>query len=136
MKPKSILLVEDDINLRNSIALILQRAGYRITSSEYICEEMEFINAGKFNLIISDIDIQETMDALLPKVRGSNLHMPILILTDQPITESELEYKSFYLHYLSKPIDPACILDCVQDILSRNNHIQRTNSKIHTYGAL
>ncbi len=36
MSPKLIILVEDDSNLRQSIALILQRAGYLVTTTESV----------------------------------------------------------------------------------------------------
>jgi DNA-binding NtrC family response regulator len=126
MSPKLIILVEDDVNLRQSIALILQRAGYLVTATDCVFKAMDIIHSGKYHLIISDINMPETKNVLLPKVLAVYPYMSIVILTDQSISEIEKEGKLLSAQYLVKPIAPERLLDCVGTILgkkSNSNHI-------------
>ena len=121
MSPKLIILVEDDVNLRQSIALILQRAGYLVTATDCVFKAMDIIHSGKYHLIISDINMPETKNVLLPKVLAVYPYMSIVVLTDQSISELEKEDKLLSAHYLVKPIAPERLLDCVGTILGKNN---------------
>lgn len=126
MSPELIILVEDDMNLRQSIALILQRAGYLVTATDCVYKAMDIIQSGKYHLIISDINLPETRNVLLSKALGIYRFMSIVILTDQSILEKENEDKRLSTHYLVKPIAPERLLDCVGTILAK-----RSNSNHH-----
>ena len=119
MSPKLIILVENDINLRQSIALILQRAGYLVTATDCVFKAMNIIQSGNFHMIIADINIPETQEVLLPKVLGMYPELSIVILTDQSSSEIEKEGKLLIAHYLSKPIAPERLLDCVGTIMGK-----------------
>jgi DNA-binding NtrC family response regulator len=127
MSPKLIILVEDDINLRQSIALILQRAGYLVTVTDCAYKAMDIIQSGKYQLIISDINMPETRNVLLPKVLGIYPYMSIVILTDQSISEIEKEDKLLSAQYLVKPIAPERLLDCVRTILGKKSSSNQAN---------
>ena len=120
MSPKLIILVEDDLNLRQSIALILLRAGYFVTATDCVFKAMNIIQSGNYQMVISDINIPETRDVLLPKVLGMYPHLSIVILTDQSSSEIEKEDKLLSAHYLIKPIAPERLLDCVGTIIGKN----------------
>ncbi len=120
MSPKLIVLVEDDLNLRQSIALILQRAGYFVTATDCIYKAMNIIEAGNYHLIITDINMPGTRNELLPKVLVNHPNLSIVILTDQSLMENEKEDKLLSAHYLMKPIAPERLLDCVVTIVGKN----------------
>ncbi len=122
MSPKLIILVENDINLRQSIALILQRAGYLVTSTDCVDKALELLRRGDCHLLISDVNIPETNDVLLPKIPHTYPHLPIIILTDQSSAEVEGESKLSAAQYLLKPVAPERLLDSVGFILSRKNN--------------
>jgi DNA-binding NtrC family response regulator len=117
MTPKLIILVEDDLNLRQSIALVLQSAGYLVTATDCIYKAMDFINSRKYDLIISDNNISETRKVLLPKILGIYPYLSIVILTDQSSSDVEKGERLLSAHYLVKPIAPERLLDCVGTIL-------------------
>ena len=119
MSPKLIILIEDDVNLRQSIALVLQRAGYLVTATDCVYMAMGFIQSRKYNLIIMDNNIPETRKVLLPNVLGISPYLSIVVLTDQSSLESEGEDKLLSAHYLIKPIAPERLLDCVWTILGK-----------------
>lgn len=128
MSTELIILVEDDANLRQSISLILQRAGYLVTATDCVYKAMDIIQSGKYHLIISDSNLPETRNVLLPKVPGFYPYLSIVILTDQSISEIEKENKRLSAHYLVKPIAPEHLLDCVGTILGKKNNSNRTVS--------
>ena len=119
MTPKLIVLVEDDVNLRQSIALVLQSAGYLVTATDCIYKAMDFINSRKYDLIISDNNISETRKVLLPKILGIHPYLSIVILTDQSSSDVEKGARLLSAQYLVKPIAPERLLDCVGTILGK-----------------
>ncbi len=119
MSPRSILLFENDINLRQSIALILQRAGYIVSTSDYTSKVLELLHNKDFHLLIADVSSPETSSDLLPKVLKFFPYLPIVILTDQSSAEAEMESRLFSAYYLIKPVAPERLLDYVGSILGR-----------------
>jgi len=122
MSPKFIILVEDDMNLRHSFALILQRVGYFVTATDSVNSAMDMIQSGKYHLIIVDVNMPETRNVLIPNVLGIYPYLSIVILTDQSIYELEKEDKLLSAHYLIKPVAPERLLDSVRQILGKNSH--------------
>jgi DNA-binding NtrC family response regulator len=122
MSHKLIILVEDDLNLRQSIALILQRAGYFVTATDCVSKAMNIIQSGNYHLIIADINMAETRNALLPKILGMYPYLAIVILTDQSSSEIDKEGKLLSAHYLVKPIAPERLLDCVGALVGKSSH--------------
>jgi two-component system cell cycle response regulator CpdR len=128
MSPRLIILFEKDINLRQSIALILQRAGYTVVAIDCADKALELLHTGNYHLLISDISTHETYDQLLSKAHKIDPNLPIMILTDQSIAEIERENEITGAHYLLKPVAPERLLDFVQTILNnRNNSSSSTN---------
>jgi two-component system, NtrC family, response regulator HydG len=119
MSHKLIILVEDDLNLRQSIALILQRAGYFVTATDCAIKAMNIIQSGSYQLIIADVNMPDTRKKLLPKVLSMYPNLSIVILTDQSSSEIDKEDKLTSAHYLIKPIAPERLLDCVGTIVGK-----------------
>ena len=121
MNPKLIILVEDDVNLRQSIALILQRAGYVVTATECVYKALDLLRVSQYHLIISDIDIPETKKVLLPQIIGKYPKLSIVILTDQTGPNTDTEGKPLRAHYLVKPVSPERLLESISVILDRED---------------
>lgn len=128
MSNKVIILVEDDVNLRLSMALILQRAGFIVTAIEYPYKAMDFIQTRKYDLIITDLDNPETRKVLIPEVLGVDPYLSIVILTDQLSLDLEAENKLVNTFYLVKPIAPERLLDCVSKILGKQSNTNYKNN--------
>ena len=125
MRPKSIILIEDDLNLRQSIALILQRAGYLVTATDCVHKAMDIIKSGKYHLVISDINMSEIFNVLLPKVLANHPETSIVILTDQAIPEIDKKDKLPCAYFLEKPVAPERLLDCVAMVLVKQATFNR-----------
>ena len=128
MSPKLIMLLEDDLNLRQSIMLILQRAGYFVTATDCVSKAMDLIQSCNYQLIILDRHIPEAQNVFLPHVLGRYPYLSILILTDKSAPEIEKEEKLLSAHYLVQPIAPERLLDCVGTILGKAG--KSTNEKL------
>ena len=113
-----ILVVNCDINLGQSIALILHRAGYLPTIAQSACEAMRHIQSGDFRLVILDSNMDEIKMDLLPKILVGYPNLSILLMTDSPIPKMDQENQLLRAHYLEKPVGPERLLDYVEVILA------------------
>ncbi len=115
----SILIIDDEPNLRRSLGLILQRAGYIITAAANAAEAIHLLQAGAYDLTFLDIKLPDQNGIqLLPQLRELYPEMPILILTAHATLDTAIEAVRLGARdYLLKPIDPDNILKRVEEIL-------------------
>ncbi|HSB65274.1 MAG TPA: response regulator transcription factor [Anaerolineales bacterium] len=115
----SILIIDDEPNLRRSLGLILQRAGYIITTASNAAEAIHLLQAGAYDLTFLDIKLPDQNGIqLLPRLRELYPDMPILILTAHATLDTAIEAVRLGARdYLLKPIDPETILSRVEEIL-------------------
>ena len=119
--PKSVLVVDDDENLRRSLALILERAGYLVKTVGRACEALESLASANYDLVILDVVMIDNRMTLLPAVLRLYPHLPILVFTADwsPETASEIDKLGIRAH-LVKPVTPNCLLENVELILIGN----------------
>jgi DNA-binding NtrC family response regulator len=116
------MLIEDDVNLCQSLKIILQRAGYFVTSTDCVSKAINSIQNGNYYLIIADMNMPDTNKFLLPRVMGRYPHLSIVILSDQSALEVPKDDMQLSVHYLNKPIAPEQLIDCVGTLIGKNNH--------------
>ncbi len=123
----SILIIDDEPNLRRSLGLILQRAGYIITTASNAAEAIHLLQAGAYDLTFLDIKLPDQNGIqLLPKLRDLYPEMPILILTAHATLDSAIgAVRLGARDYLLKPIDPDAILNRVGEILKEEKPKRR-----------
>ena len=114
----TILIIDDEPKLARSLALILQRAGYRVTTAGTAKEGMQFLQAGAFDLVFLDIKLPDQSGIqVLPQIRKLYPDMPVVILTAHASLETAIEaVRAGATDYLLKPIDPEAILARVNKI--------------------
>jgi DNA-binding response OmpR family regulator len=122
MGPKRILLVEDDINLCQSLKLILQRSGYLVTAVDSISEALQKLQSDSFLLVIVDINLPDIYTNLIPQIMETYIELSIVILTDRSVMEIEHQGKLKSVLYLHKPISPERLLDFVQLAIENSSH--------------
>jgi DNA-binding response OmpR family regulator len=115
----SILIIDDEPNLRRSLGLILQRAGYVITTASNAAEAIQLLQAGAYDLTFLDIKLPDQNGIqLLPQIKNLYPEMPILILTAHATLDTAIgAVRLGARDYLLKPIDPENILSRVENIL-------------------
>jgi DNA-binding NtrC family response regulator len=116
MAPLSILLIEADANLRNSLAIILQKAGYPTTSVARVCDAVNSFSELHYDLVIFDIDILETNElSLFPILQGLNPKLLVFILSEYPTQDQNETAKYHWCDFFVKPINPELLLSRIQN---------------------
>ncbi|MBP6471407.1 MAG: response regulator transcription factor [Chloroflexi bacterium] len=117
----TILIVDDEQNLRETLAVILRDEGYQVYSAAAPSEALTYLRQRAFDIMFLDIRMPEKSGLdLLPEIRQLHPRMPILILTAYASLDSAIEaMRKGANDYLFKPINPIDILHRVNIFLSK-----------------
>jgi DNA-binding NtrC family response regulator len=120
MHCKSILVIDDDDNVRASLAAILSQAGYRVVTAGLVCDAIESLVGNQIDLVLLDLKLPDMEGlALLANLRIVFPKLPVLILTGHPAMGFIDGAERFGAQgYFLKPVDPGQLLACVKEILS------------------
>ena len=105
--PARVLVVDDEPTLRRGLIRMLARLGYAVTEALSGEHAVELAQSTRFDVIVTDI-VMPGMDGieLLRKVRGSDLDLPVILITGMPDVRTAIQavdYGAF--KYLLKPVD-------------------------------
>jgi DNA-binding NtrC family response regulator len=116
----SILLVDDEENLRRTLAIILKREGYEVETAATVKEARQHLEASSYDLTFLDLKLPDADGlTLLPELRTRFPEMPVLILTAHDKLDAAMEaIRHGARDYLLKPLDPLEIIKRVKDILT------------------
>jgi DNA-binding response OmpR family regulator len=126
----SILILDDDENFRRTLAFILKRAGYLVTTADHPKDAVETLMSGAFDLAVLDIKMPD-MDglSLLAEIRKTHPRLPVLILTGFAGVDSAVEALRLNARdYFIKPIEPAVFLERIQKILDEEEALKRRSA--------
>lgn len=127
-----ILIIDDENSLRQTLARILQRAGYEVTTAANGTEGLSLVASHSFDLVYLDIrmpdmnglEVLKTIHAKLPD-------LPVILFTAQPDLNSAVEaLRRGAKDYLLKPLKPQAVVERTQSILAglekerRKRHLQ------------
>jgi DNA-binding response OmpR family regulator len=123
----SILVIDDEPNLRFTLVRILQRAGYLVNAAANAQEARQYLQAGAYSLAFLDLQMPDIGGlTLLAELRRLYPEMPVLILTAHATLESAIEaVRQGARDYLIKPIEPQQILDRVAEIVAEQTQPKR-----------
>jgi DNA-binding response OmpR family regulator len=115
----NILIVDDEPKLARSLSLILQQAGYGVTTACDAAQALQLLQAGAYDLVYLDIRLPDRNGMqLLPQMRAQYPDMPVVILTAHGSLETAIgAVRVGASDYLLKPIDPKVILETTEKIL-------------------
>jgi DNA-binding NtrC family response regulator len=118
----AILILVDEANLRRSLALVLERAGFAVRPVTYPQEAFDSLQSENFCLALLDLKNAETeYPRILPAIHRLFPEMPVLILVTgaQPgdwAEHTRLRKQSI----LNKPVDAQTLLGRVIELLAEN----------------
>ncbi len=131
----SVLLVEDEVNLHETLKLNLELEGYSVTSAYDGAAAMKAVDNEYFDLIIMDIMLPE-MDGInvTQNIRLTNNEVPILILSAKNNSDDKiLGLKKGADDYLTKPFNLEELLLRVQKLILKNKKLLDKSSIDETY---
>ncbi|RAW11357.1 DNA-binding response regulator [Paenibacillus taichungensis] len=116
-----ILVVDDDVHIRELITLFLRNEGFEIVVAKDGAEALDIVEKSQIDLVILDI-MMPKLDGweLCREIRRMDLNMPLLMVTVKG--ESAQKVKGFQLgtdDYLTKPFDPLELVMRVKALLKR-----------------
>jgi len=123
----SILVVDDDFNLLQSLSYLLKNAGYSVTVSGDPLEALCILKSDPFDLIFLDLKMPK-MDglALLIDIRKLYENVPIFILTAHATLTTAIEaLRQGASDYFVKPFKPDGILKRVNEVSDKVRQIRR-----------
>jgi len=125
-KKASILLVEDEENLHETLRLNLEIEGYEVTSAHNGTKALKAIKEEYFDLIILDIMLPEIDGiSIIERVRLQNLEVPILILSAKDSnTDKVLGLRVGADDYLTKPFNLEELLLRIQKLIQKSTLLQ------------
>lgn len=121
-----LLVVEDNIAMREMLVNILQEKGYEVKSASTVSCALLLLKAEYFDLIISDLQLPD-IDGIgfLKKIKHNNI--PFILLTAFGSIELAVEaIKEGAFDFVSKPVDPDYLFLLVEKALE-STRILREN---------
>jgi two-component system alkaline phosphatase synthesis response regulator PhoP len=131
----SILVVEDEENLHETLKMNLELEGYEVTSAFDGAAAMQAVQNEYFDLIILDVMIPQIDGfAVTENIRLTNNEVPILILSAKNTSADRvLGLKKGADDYLIKPFNLEELLLRVQKLINKNKKLQDRSSVGDTY---
>ena len=132
----SVLLVEDEENLHESLKMNLELEGYQITSAFDGIQAMKAVQNEYFDLIVMDVMIPEVDGfSVTQNIRLTNTEVPILILSAKDSSADKVTgLKKGADDYLTKPFNLEELLLRVRKLIEKNKRLQKTSSVGDSYG--
>jgi DNA-binding response OmpR family regulator len=116
----SILVVDDEATIRQTLASILQQERFEVTTAESGEQALAFLETSEFDAIYLDIRMpgMSGLD-VLEKVHASHPDIPVILFTAQPDLNSAVEaLRRGAADYLPKPLKPAALIAKTHAILA------------------
>jgi hypothetical protein len=121
-----VLLVEDDDDGRDVLAIILELAGATVTSGRSVREALTALDANAPDVIVSDVGMpDEDGYTLIHRVRAregaeGRRHVPAIALTGYVLAAdgARLLAAGFQMH-VQKPVDPDAIVTAVASLVAK-----------------
>ena len=127
-----ILIVEDDVELRQLFARVLEKNGYQVVAAEDGAEALKILGRGYVDLIISDV-MMPVMDgnALVRALRDDGVKTPVLMITAKSTLDDMREgFLSGTDDYMVKPVNVNEMVLRVGALLRRARMLSERRQKI------
>ena len=119
MTTKQILLVEDDVNLREAVSDTLQLNGYTVVQAEDGQQALLKLQNHKIDLVLSDVQMQP-MDGfeLLQNLKQKNIQIPVILMTAYGTIEKAVQaIRDGATDYLVKPFESDELIRLLEAII-------------------
>ena len=115
MSVTQILVVEDDADLREALSETLESAGYAVSNAGDGREALSFLENGKVDLVVTDIQMPY-MDghALLKKIKEKMPELPVMLMTAYGSIQQAVDaMRDGAVDYMVKPFEAEVLVNMV-----------------------
>jgi DNA-binding response OmpR family regulator len=114
-----ILVIDDEHLLRYSLATVLNRAKYSVTTAGNGLQGLSIFQSRKFDLVILDSQLPDIDSSLLlhHMLEISPRTKAIILTTDTREQTIQRLFQNGALVYLIKPLDPGILLAVISNLL-------------------
>lgn len=104
---KTILLADDDANLRRVLEFQLQEAGYKIQTASDGAQALEIFASDDFDCVITDLRMPKLSGLeFLEKIKAANSEIPVIVITAFGEVETAVAaMKAGAYDYINKPFN-------------------------------
>ena len=115
-----IMIVEDDVSIRDEIKTLLEGAGYEVVYVEDFMHTKEEILKSHADLLLLDIQIPYMNGEVLLRELRKESDMPVIMVTSKSNEVDEVLSMSYGADdYITKPYNPTLLLLRIQAVLKR-----------------
>jgi putative nucleotidyltransferase with HDIG domain len=129
-KTSRVLVVDDEAHVRSMIAATLERQGYEVVLASSGREATEAIDQDGFELILTDIVMQDGNGlALLEHIHAQNPNLPVIMVTaihDISVAIDSMRRGAY--DYLLKPFEREHLVATVQRALEHRQALQESRT--------
>ncbi|HEX6968137.1 MAG TPA: response regulator transcription factor [Micromonosporaceae bacterium] len=129
----TVLVVEDDRELRDVVRRYLERAGHRVHGTESGAQALRLLDGGGIDLMVLDLGLPD-IDGLEVLAAAHRADLPVVVLTARADLDDRIEgLRRGADDYVTKPFSPTELVLRVQAVLHRTVRAQ-PESPVATYG--
>ncbi|WP_164013418.1 sigma-54-dependent transcriptional regulator [Pyxidicoccus trucidator] len=119
-----ILVVDDEEDIRDTLATILSLEGYDVSTASSGASAVALVEAGRFDLVISDLRMPG-MDGVETLVRLKRSHPDLQVIIATGYASAETATRCLLegaYGYISKPFDMDDLLNLIRGALEAGRH--------------
>jgi DNA-binding NtrC family response regulator len=126
MQPKTILVVDDEFSIRESLEKVLSKAGYNTFVAGSGNEALAWLNKHKVDIVLSDLKMTDGDGVeLLKNIKKSFPEIEVILLTGYGTIEIAVEaMREGAYDFITKPPKKAIILNAVERAIEKQNLAQ------------
>lgn len=128
---RKVLVVDDDVALREMMAMTLKKEGHEVTAAAGATEARSLIALTAFDLVVSDIYLGDgTAIDLLEDIRQASPETAVILVTAQGTVETAAAARDAgVFEYLAKPFQLEQLVECVTAALGTRPKSQTAPTK-------
>jgi two-component system response regulator FixJ len=121
-----VFVVDDDASVRDSISMLLETAGYAVTTFAHAVDFLDVCTPATQGCIILDVNMPGMDGPMLQQeLVRRGFQLPTIFLSGQgikPVTERTL--KAGAMDFLIKPVKGSVLLGCVREALAKSSALR------------
>ncbi len=129
----SILVVDDDINMLDSVSSLLNAYGFTATACRYALEASEQIIAADFKAILTDIKMPDISGIeLLDRIHNVDSTIPVILMTAYAELDVAIDaIKKGAFDFITKPFKPEHLIHTIERAVNYSRLMQLEQTYKH-----